>query len=369
MIEGYVDVVLADGTVRGWARDTTARAPVLVSLHQNGVEIGAATARLFRPDLLTISGCHGHHGFEIKTHGRLTAQGGLELFERTRHFPLARLDDPGLSGAALPPLVQSVESLLQKHRGWSWEHIAAHPGALHLERNLAAMGVSRFVAMSYWFALGRWPGPGEAVAYCRDLQNKSLATDDFLRDLITSAECVSRHATPSAPYDPDFPYHLHMPMLTAPAKPGETARLDAAWPALARLVSGKWALDFEQLVPNLVAGTLLCHPPEHGPAIAEIGPLPAAGLHLWSCDAVLNNAGAQPVCFALLASATPLDAAAVLARLEGSWAELTAQQSRPLTASTGAEGGEVFLYLATRMADDSHNNHCAWAEFHHLRAA
>ena len=192
--------------MQGWVRDTGVPDACHVQVMFAGEVVAEAIACLFRQDVLHGGYGHGHHGFAARLRRPLPAGPGALVM----HLPVQdtaaqmALDIPVLD----PPLPERVEDMLVRPPGWTAADVAAHPGCLHLEANLASMGPARFADAVFRFAFGRWPSAAERRMNADSLVAGRITPSDLLLECLGSRERREMAADLPGPFDAAFPFVL-----------------------------------------------------------------------------------------------------------------------------------------------------------------
>jgi hypothetical protein len=204
MIEGHIESLTPDGIVHGWVRDTGSATPCHVQVLHAGAPVAEAMAARFRPDLLRAGHGHGHFGFKARLRRALppgACSVALHLPAYGRSAPMA-LAVPRLE----PKQRVTVEALLAADPGWTVADLLAFPACLQAEPNCSRMGAPRFVDSMFRFVLARWPSAAEARLHADNLSRGRLGAQDFLMDMLSSAERADLGPALPSPFDPLFPF-------------------------------------------------------------------------------------------------------------------------------------------------------------------
>jgi len=206
MIEGFLESLLPTGIFTGWLRDTEDPAPVMLEIRPAGspAAVARAVASAFRHDLLRGGHGHGHYGFRARLLAPLPP--GPAAFE----LYLPRRDQGVRTGVVVPQIdlagPAKVEALLRPEPAWTTTDVLPFLACLDPAGQVARLGPARFIDAAYRFALNRWPGKGEALAYDRALAEGAASADDVLRELLTSRERADLGPDLISPWDPGFPF-------------------------------------------------------------------------------------------------------------------------------------------------------------------
>lgn len=225
VVDGYIDQVGATGIVKGWARSDEHFEPVEVTLWLEGKPAGAATASAFRRDLLAAGVGHGHYGFQCTINTSESPHGVLELREAGGDVAIAtHIIEPDSLTPNHVTKRTTIESILVKPDRWTIEDIATYPQALQLETRFRELGPRRYIAMVYWFLLGRWPGEHEYDFFLPHLRRDIITATDIFLTTLNSDELKEKGLQPMSPFDPHYPFRGRRGQFVPPAPPAAQAR-------------------------------------------------------------------------------------------------------------------------------------------------
>ncbi len=205
----FIDLATGQG-MKGWAVGSRQDAPCRLRIECDGRLLAQAVARGFRRDLLDAGIGHGHYAFTARFETKLPlADYVFSVFEAgvdevmpgncQEVFTLA--EDP-----AEAPM--RVEELLEQVDHWTDEDLLRQVGLLHLDANMAAMGIPRFVDVTFKYVLARWADPEGARGYGKALQDGKITPEGLFRELLLSEERRTVHLPLLSPYDSQFPYDI-----------------------------------------------------------------------------------------------------------------------------------------------------------------
>lgn len=205
----FIDAATTQG-LKGWAVGSRQDAPCRLRIESDGRTLARGIARGFRRDLLEAGIGHGYYAFTIRFETPLPQTDYI--------FSVFEQDVPGILPGNCqdvftlteepPAEPMRVEELLEQIDRWTDPDLLRHTGLLRLDANMAAMGVARFVDVTFKYLLARWPDAPAAERYARALQDGDLSPDAFFHALLQSEERGHVHQPLASPYDSQFPYDI-----------------------------------------------------------------------------------------------------------------------------------------------------------------
>jgi hypothetical protein len=205
----FIDATTSHG-ITGWAVGSRQDVPCRLRIESDGRPLAQAVARGFRRDLLDAGIGHGHYGFTARFETRLPlAEHMFSVFEvGVDEIMPGNCQDVFMLAGDPPAAPMRVEELLEQVDHWTDDDLLRHVGLLKLDANMAAMGVARFVDVTFKYTLARWADPADAHSYGKALRDNEITPDGCFRTLLMSEERRTVHMPLVSPYDSQFPYEL-----------------------------------------------------------------------------------------------------------------------------------------------------------------
>lgn len=205
----FIDIATSHG-LKGWAVGSRPEVPCHLRFEIDGRVVARAVARTFRRDLLEAGIGHGHYGFSARYAFPLPL--GETMFTVFEEGVPDLLPGNGMDVIALAPEPPEppmpVEELLEHVDHWTPQDMRHHVHLLRLDANMAAMGIARFVDVTFKYVLARWADPGGARGYELALREGRITPDGFFLELLTSEERRNVHGPLVSPYNSQFPYDI-----------------------------------------------------------------------------------------------------------------------------------------------------------------